>query len=132
MRLSYTNTDGTPIVAVVWLVLMLAASGVSAEPLLFRGKSVYVVPEDMGDKMTELASKSEWNLFPQYTRLVDTDEDGKPDFIAIALGATGGFGAQIRYRLSDPGDGSEPRPGIWYWCVITDGTGTKIFEEFNP
>ena len=132
MKSRKTKADGRRIAGVISLVLILASAAASAEPLLFRGKSVYVVPENMGDKMTELASKGEWDLYPQYTRLVDTDEDGKPDFIAIALGATGGYGAQIRYRLSDSGDGADPRPGIWYWCVITDGAGTKIFEDFNP
>jgi len=118
--------------AAALLVLVLIPSIAFAEAMLFRGKFVYVVPEDMGDKMTELAGKNSWRHFPNLTRYVDTDQDGKPDYVAIALGATGGYGAQVRYRLSHPGNGSEPRLGSWYWCVITDDIGTKTFEEFNP
>ncbi|MDX1514671.1 MAG: hypothetical protein R3174_13115 [Gammaproteobacteria bacterium] len=117
------------------VILLLAGAwppAVVAEPIIFRGEFVYVVPENMADKMTELASKSDWKHFPSLTRYVDTDEDGSPDYVAIALGAEGGYGAQIRYRLSFPGAGTAPRLGLWYWCVITDDTGSKIFEEFNP
>lgn len=132
MHPSYPGVNRGRIIAYMVLALMLVSFGAFADAMLFRGKFVYVVPEDMSDKMTELASKRSWDLYPQYTRLVDTDEDGKPDFVAIALGATGGYGAQIRYRYSDSENGSEPRLGLWYWCVIIDETGTKIYEEFNP
>jgi hypothetical protein len=63
---------------------------------------------------------------------VDVDGDGRYDFIAIAFGAKGGYGAQIRYRLKFSGDQIEPRLGSWYWCVITNSSGVKIFEQFNP
>jgi len=121
-----------------WLlvIVMLAANFVfspaSAEAMLYRGVYVYVVPEVMVDKMTEIASKESWKHFPDLTRYVDVDGDGGYDFIAIAFGAKGGYGAQIRYRLKFPGDQVEPRLGSWYWCVITDSSAVKIFERFNP
>ena len=114
------------------LALTVLSPVADAEAILFRGKFVYVVPENMADKMTELANKSDWKHVPELTRLIDADQDGRADYVAIALGAEGGYGAQIRYRLNYPGGGSEPRLGLWYWCVITDETGSKIFEEFNP
>lgn len=119
-------------IAATLLALLSISTSVVAEPILFRGKFVYIVPEDMGDKMTEIASKNSWKHFPDLTRTIDADGDGKPDYVAIALGAAGGYGAQIRYRLNYENNDSEPRLGYWYWCVITDDTGAKIFEVFNP
>ncbi len=91
----------------------------------------------MFDKMIEFAPIESWihfpeKHFPELTRFIDADDDGAADFVAIGLGAEGGFGAQIRYRLNYAGNGGQPALGPWYWCVITDGSGEKIFEEFNP
>lgn len=86
----------------------------------------------MVDKLIELAPRESWNIYPQLTRHIDTDDDGIPEFIAIAIAAEGGFGAQIRYRLSHADNGGEAELGPWYWCVITDGAGEKVFEQFNP
>ena len=132
MRTMYPGSKFGQSAIAFLLVLMLISSAALAEAMLFRGQFVYVVPEDMGAKMTELASKNSWKHFPHLTRLIDNDGDDRPDYVAIALGAAGGYGAQVRYRLSDQGNGSEPRLGLWYWGVITDETGAKIFEEFNP
>ena len=125
---------GRWLLVIVVLAANLVFSSASAEAMLYRGVYVYVVPEVMVDKMTELASKESWKHFPDLTRYVDVDVDGdgRYDFIAIAFGAKGGYGAQIRYRLKFSGDQIEPRLGSWYWCVITDSSGLKIFEQFNP
>jgi hypothetical protein len=123
---------GRWLLVIVMLTANLVFSSASAEAMLYRGNYVYVVPEAMADKMTEIASKQSWKHFPDLTRYVDVDDDGRYDFIAIALGAKGGYGAQIRYRLKFPGDQIEPRLGSWYWCVITDSSGVKIFEQFSP
>ncbi len=112
--------------------LLFVASAAPAEPLIYNGKFEYVVPELMFDKMIEFAPIESWKHFPELTRLVDADNDGASDFVAIALGAEGGFGAQIRYRLNHAENGGETELGPWYWCVITDSSGEKIFEQFNP
>lgn len=119
----------------LWLLgfaLLVVSAEATAEPILYRGDYEYVVPEPMVNKMTELAARENWKIFSQFTRYVDADDDGSSDFIAIALGAVGGYGGQIRYRLVYPEGGGEPDIGPWYWCVITDETGQKIFEQFNP
>jgi len=123
---------GRWLLVIVMLTADLAFSPASAEAMLFRGAYVYVVPEVMVDKMTEISSKESWKHFPGLTRYVDVDGDGRNDFIAIAIGAKGGYGAQIRYRLKFSAYQIEPRLGSWYWCVITDSSGVKIFEQFNP
>ncbi len=113
-------------------VSLLAAFAAAADTTVYSGRYEYVVPELMLDKMIELAPIESWKHFPELTRFVDSDDDGAPDFVAIALGAEGGFGAQIRYRLNHAENGGEAELGPWYWCVITDGTSEKIFEQFNP
>ena len=113
-------------------VLLLMAYAVPAEPTVYSGKFDYSVPELIFDKMIEFAPIESWKHFPELTRFVDADDDGTTDFVAIALGAEGGFGAQIRYRLNQPEDGGEAELGPWYWSVITDGSGKKVFEQFNP
>ena len=112
--------------------LLVALPAAPAEPRIYSGKFEYVVPELMLDKMIEFAPIESWKLFPELTRFVDADDDGASDFVAIAFGAEGGFGAQIRYRLNHVENGGETELGPWYWCVITDGSGEKIFEQFNP
>lgn len=119
----------------LWLLaftVLAVTGGTAAEPILYRGDYEYVVPEPMADKMTELSAREDWTFFSQFTRYVDADDDGISDYIAIALGAADGYGGQIRYRLTYPEGGAEPEIGPWYWCVITDETGQKIFEQFNP
>ena len=118
-----------------WLIAFISlvvASAAMAEALVYRGKFEFAVPEPMLDKMIELAPRESWNFYPQFTRQVHTDNDGAQDFIAIALGADGGYGAQIRYRLNHAANGGDAELGSWYWCVITDATGEKVFELFNP
>ncbi len=118
-----------------WLaaaIALLVSLATSAETMIYSGRFEYVVPELMFDKMIEYAPIESWKHFPELTRFVDSDEDGAPDFVAIALGAEGGYGAQIRYRLSHAQNGGEAELGPWYWCVITDTGNAKIFEQFNP
>lgn len=112
--------------------LLLVSLAALAETMVYSGKFEYVVPELMFDKMIEFAPIESWKHFPELTRLVDADDDGASDFVAIALGAEGGFGAQIRYRLNHAENRGETELGTWYWCVITDSSGEKIFEQFNP
>jgi hypothetical protein len=123
---------GRGLLVIVMLAASVVFSSAVAEAMLYRGKYVYVVPEVMAEKMTEVASKDSWKHFPDLTRYVDVDDDGRYDFVAIAFGVKGGYGAQIRYRLKFSGDQIEPRLGSWYWCVITDSSGVKIFEQFSP
>lgn len=119
-------------------ILLLAALATPAEPTVYHDRFDYVVPELMLDKMIELAPIKSWmhfpeQQFPKLTKFIDADDDGAADFVAIALATIeGGFGAQIRYRLSPAENGGEAEIGPWYWCVITDGSGKKIFEQFNP
>lgn len=113
-------------------VSLLAAFAAAADTTVYSGRYEYVVPELMLDKMIELAPIEGWKHFPELTRFVDSDDDGAPDFVAIALGAEGGFGAQIRYRLNHAENGGQAELGPWYWCVITDSSSEKIFEQFNP
>jgi hypothetical protein len=118
-----------------WLIasfLLLSALAAPAGPTIYSGNFEYVVPELILDKMIEFAPIESWKHFPELTRYVDTDGDGASDFVAIALGAEGGFGAQIRYRLNHAENGGEAELGPWYWCVITDASGERIFEQFNP
>ena len=51
--------------------------------------------------------------------------------MAIAVGAQGGYGMQLRYRLRQDKDG-RLRVGRWYWYVITDSSGESVSEQFNP
>lgn len=113
-------------------IALLASLATSAETMIYSGRFEYVVPELMFDKMIEYAPVESWKHFPDLTRFVDSDDDGAPDFVAIALGAEGGYGAQIRYRLSQAENGGEAELGPWYWCLITDNSNEKIFEQFNP
>lgn len=117
---------------VIALLLVMASVAGCSIPFVYRGDHVYVVPEAMADKMTEFAPQESWQFFPELRRYVDSDDDGSLDFVAVALGAEGGFGAQIRYRLSEVDESGEQALGNWYWCVITDETGEKVFEQFNP
>jgi hypothetical protein len=111
---------------------LLAALVAAAESRIYSGKFEYVVPELIVDKMIEYAPIESWIHFPELTRFVDADGDGASDYVAIALGAEGGFGAQIRYRLNRAENGGDAELGSWYWCVITDGSGERIYEQFNP
>ena len=118
---------------------MLGAGQVSAlaeSSLLFKDDYAYLVPPSMRQQMLRLAPRKAWQLYPQYTRKIDIDEDGEFDYVAIGLGADGGFGAQIRYRLRHYGpesieEGGE-RLGHWYWGVVVGPAGNKVYEAFNP
>jgi len=110
----------------VWL----AGVCVAADLFLFRGEFIYIIPRVLGDEMARLAGRSEWQQFPQHTRYLDPDGDGRAEFVAVAFGASAG-GAQVRYRLRYADDGT-PQLGRWYWGVVTDPQGNRLFEQFNP
>ena len=117
------------------MVLALAhgfAVSVNAQVMLYRGDYVYVLPTTMSEKMATIAPPDGWKFFDRHTRYVDPDDDGINDFVAIALGARGGYGAQVRYRLKYDDSSAAPLLSRWYWCVITDQRGEKVFEKFNP
>lgn len=112
------------------LLLWFAATCVATDVFLFRGEFIYIIPRVLGDEMARLAGRNEWRQFPQHTRYLDLDGDGREEFVAVAFGASTGHGAQVRYRLRYPDDGA-PRLGRWYWGVVTDPQGNRLFEQFN-
>ena len=117
-------------------VCLLVLSGlmwsgvVTADVLLYRGEHVYLVPKVMGDRMLQVAPAPDWHHYPDFNRRIDSDGDGRDDFISIAIGAQGGHGVQIRYRL-EQGTTSRERIGSWYWAVMTDTSGDRVVEHFN-
>jgi len=105
---------------------------VAADDLfLFRGDFIYVLPPEIGTQMLKHAPRDQWRHYPEHTRYIDEDNDGQNDYVAIAAGASGGFGMQLRYRLRQQANGKN-RLGRWYWYVITDNTGGVVTEKFNP
>lgn len=115
------------------LILLIVCLPVLAaeDVFLFRGDFIYVLSADVSGQMLRFADRDSWHHYPEQTRYIDEDRDGHQDYVAIALGATGGYGMQMRYRLRRLADG-ELRLGRWYWCVITDNSGAAVFEKFNP
>ncbi len=111
-------------------VLSLPLLG-AGDLFLFRGDFVYLLPSEIGSQMVRFADRESWRHFPEYTRYIDEDRDGRDDYVAIAAGAAGGYGLQLRYRLRRRGD-AQPTLGRWYWYIITDNTGETVFEKFNP
>ena len=109
----------------------MVPSSASAEVLLYRGDHVYVVPQRLARKMLELASRDGWRHFNDMNRNIDLDGDGRSDFHAIALGAQGGYGAQIRYRVHEGAEPDTYRLGRWYWGIITAPDRTILMESFN-
>ena len=104
----------------------------AAEVLLYRGQFVYVIPEIFAAKMLEVAGRDDWRHDAADLRRIDVDGDGASDFIAIGLGSSRGFGAQVRYRLrGDDSKGGEIRIGRWYWGVLTGPDGARLHEIFN-
>jgi len=110
----------------------VAVHGAGDEVLIYRGAYAYLVPSPVARLMLELAPRGEWRHFPDQTRRIDTDGDGRDDYLAIALGSRGGYGMQLRYRLRYPEGAQRPLLGRWYWCIIIDPAGRKVFERFNP
>ena len=117
--------------ALVPLISAFSSPVAGVEQLVYSGAYTFVIPRAMSNKMTEFASSEKWIFFPSQTRRIDTDDDGKPDFIAIGLGAAGGYGAQVRYRLTYRTSDGSPQLGSWYWCVLTDETGEQVFEVYR-
>jgi len=120
-----------PPAAAVILVALFAASPLGAEQLVFSGELNFVVPEQMSRQMLQVVQRQRWVHFPAHTRWIDEDGDGEDDFIAFALGAAGGYGAQLRYRVTHDQNRRGARVGTWYWCVLTDPDGKSLFEAYN-
>ena len=110
---------------------LLAGGAPASDLFLFRGEFIYIIPRTLSDEMIRLAGRGEWRQFPQHTRYLDLDADGTDEYVAVAFGATTGHGVQVRYRLRTAPDGSV-RLGRWYWGVIVDTGGERVFEQFNP
>ena len=117
-------------VAFACLLMSLAGASLAADLFLFRGEFIYIIPRVLGDEMTRLAGRSEWQQFPQHTRYLDLDGDGRAELVAVAFGASNGHGAQVRYRLRHTEDGTA-RLGRWHWGVLTGPQGERLFEQFN-
>jgi hypothetical protein len=123
---------GTSGVLVVLSLLAVFTSAPSrAEVMLFRDGFVFLIPREVVAHLERYAPFGDWQQFPRFTRRIDTDGDGLDDFIAIALGARNGYGAQVRYRLRHAAVSHAEKLGDWYWAVITDATGKKVYEAFN-
>jgi len=118
----------------VGAVLLLFRIGTAAaqDVLIVRGAYVYLVPVVAVRRMVEMAPRAAWRHYPEFTRRIDVDGDGRADYIAIALGARGGYGAQVRYRLRYLPGAEQPVLGHWYWVAITDPLGKLSFERFSP
>lgn len=113
------------------LGLMAAMAAPAANLFLFRGEFIYIIPRALSDEMTRLAGRGEWKHFPEHTRYLDLDSDGEEEFVAAVFGASGGYGAQVRYRLRKAPDGSRLL-GRWYWGAVVGPRGGRLFEQFNP
>ena len=100
--------------------------------LRYRAEHLFALPVEMSRAMLAYGSAKDWRHFPRHTRYIDSDGDSEFDFIAIALGARGGYGAQIRYRLHYVPGKSEARLGEWYWSIVTGPRNERLFESFNP
>ena len=128
---------GTPraLAGVAFLVALVALASVEAKAqmtLRYRAEHLFTLPVEMSSAMLAFGTPKDWRHFPEHTRHIDADGDGEHDFIAIALGARGGYGAQVRYRLYYAPGRSEARLGDWYWSIVTGPDNERLFESFNP
>lgn len=119
------------LVAAVTMLSAVAVAVPATELFLFRGEFIYIIPRALSDEMTRLAGRGEWKHFSEHTRYLDLDSDGDEEFVAVVFGASGGYGAQVRYRLRREADGTR-RLGRWYWGAVVGPTGARLFEQFNP
>ena len=109
-----------------------AAQSQGQMTLRYRAEHLFTLPVEMTKAMLAFGSSKDWRHFPEHTRYIDADGDGEHDFIAIALGARGGYGAQIRYRLHYVPGRNAAQLGDWYWSVVTGPNKERLFESFNP
>ena len=128
---------GTPraLAGVAFLVALVALASVEAKAqmtLRYRAEHLFTLPVETSSAMLAFGTPKDWRHFPEHTRHIDADGDGEHDFIAIALGARGGYGAQVRYRLYYAPGRSEARLGDWYWSIVTGPDNERLFESFNP
>ncbi len=100
------------------------------DQLVYYGAFNFPVPSVMAQNMKHYEDIDEWVFFPDMTRWIDENNDGRYEFIAIGIGTNAGYGGQIRYRLFYRANSTTPELGPWYWCVIGKGDN-KLFERFN-
>ena len=131
-----THERWRPCLFAWWAVLASAAcaalpNAAFAEVLLYRGDHVYVLPQRLTTRMLDLARRDQWRHFQEFSRNVDADGDGVDDFHAIAFGAAGGYGVQVRFRLHPGVETNSQRLGRWYWSVITGPDSKLLYQAFN-
>ena len=103
---------------------------VAAEGIVYYGEFDFPVPSIIVQNLSRYDNINNWIFIPDMTRWIDENNDGRYEFIAIALGSDAGYGAQVRYRLVYRPNSSNPELGDWYWFVIQSG-GRRLVEEFN-
>lgn len=113
-------------------ILVTPGIGAEEQTLRYRAEHLFTLPVEMSRAMLAFGGPKDWRHFPQHTRHIDVDGDGGHDFIAIALGAPGGYGAQVRYRLHRDPESGAVTLGDWYWSVITGPDRKRLYESFNP
>ena len=120
--------------ALLSMAAMFATPGPEAgeQTLRYRSEHLFTLPVEMSRSMLAFGGPKDWRHFPGQTRHIDVDGDGEHDFIAIALGAPGGYGAQVRYRLHRDPESGAISLGDWYWSVITGPDRKRLYESFNP
>ena len=127
-----TRSRASALLLLGGVLAAIATPDSRAQMLRYRAEHLYTLPEEVSKAMLAFGSPKDWRFFPRHTRHIDMDGDGEHDFIAIALGARDGYGAQIRYRLHHVPGPTGPRLGEWYWAVITGPGRERLFERFNP
>ena len=120
--------------ALLAVAAALVTTGLDAgeQTLRYRAEHLFTLPVETSRAMLALGGPKDWRHFPEHTRHIDIDGDGEHDFIAIALGAPGGYGAQVRYRLHRDPESGAISLGDWYWSVITGPDRKRLYESFNP
>ncbi|MFC1643751.1 hypothetical protein ACFL5C_00290 [Candidatus Omnitrophota bacterium] len=104
--------------------------GFAEDRIVYHGAFDFPVPPVMVQNMKRYEDINEWIFFPDMTRWIDENNDGRYEFIAIGLGTNAGYGGQVRYRVFYRANSTKPELGPWYWCVLGKGD-TKLFEAFN-
>jgi len=104
--------------------------GFAQDTVVYYGVYDFPVPPVMVQNLSRYDTINNWIFFPEMTRWIDSNNDGRYEYIAIGIGTNSGYGAQIRYRLFYRANSRDPELGPWHWCVIQQG-GNKLYEVFN-
>ena len=100
------------------------------DTVVYYGVYDFHVPPVLVQNLSRYDNINNWIFFPEMTRWIDSNNDGRYEFIAIAIATNSGYGAQIRYHLFYRPNSRDPELGPWYWFVIEQG-GKKLYETFN-